>query len=370
MSAGSGLTTRTYVQSTADVFETLPSRDNHNVLGSMADLSAASVADVAAFLRAFYSPNNASLAIVGNFTTPETKRLVEQYFGPLQPGPTVRKLKPNRLITSGSRYVSRSERVSHPRTTLSWTTVEIGHQDEPALRILAAVLGQLPRENRLYRTLIAEKHMATQANASSAHTEVEGSFKVTITARPGQSLDALVIVAQREIERLRQNGPTEDEVAKAQITLEAAQIFDMQSVTRLANFLNSNNVLFGNPTAHARPPEEAIRSHTRGRETRRPEGTSPAATCGSTSTRGPQHPGRASRSLERQKDRTHLQSIRPPDPKSAEGVVDGSRQQRTRHGSGIACDGFRLRPEQGAEDRPDSEIHTAAHCSPYDVERP
>ena len=62
---------------------------HHSVIGSMADLSAASLEDVSAFFRTYYSPNNASLCIAGDFDPAETKRLVEKYFGPLPRGPEV-----------------------------------------------------------------------------------------------------------------------------------------------------------------------------------------------------------------------------------------------------------------------------------------
>jgi zinc protease len=315
-----------YVRTSADVFDNSPSRDNHNVSGSMADLSAASASDLAAFYRAFYSPNNASLAIVGDFHTPETKRLVAQYFGPLGAGPAVRKLKPNRLISNGSKYVSRSEHVSHPQTRLSWTTVEIGHPDQPALAILAHVLGWLPRENRLYRTLVADKKVAIDVQASSVNTEVEGSFVVRITARPGQSLDALITMAQREIERLKQTGPTEVEVEKARIAFDVQLISDLQSVGRLADFLNSNNVLFGNPTAYtdrrkrllAVTPADVTavaRRHLTGGRMR------------FDITPGPVAPRATELAADRLKVRPYLQSTRPADPNAAEWISDGNHER-------------------------------------------
>ena len=63
---------------------------HHSVIGSMADLSAASLDDVSTFFRTYYSPNNASLCIAGDFEPAETKRLVEKYFGPLPAGPRSR----------------------------------------------------------------------------------------------------------------------------------------------------------------------------------------------------------------------------------------------------------------------------------------
>jgi zinc protease len=59
---------------------------HHSTIGSMADLSAASLDDVAAFFRTYYTPNNASLCIAGDFDPAATRRLVEKYFGPTDPG--------------------------------------------------------------------------------------------------------------------------------------------------------------------------------------------------------------------------------------------------------------------------------------------
>ena len=68
---------------------------HHSVIGSMADLSAASLEDVSAFFRTYYSPNNASLCIAGDFDPAEAKRLVEKYFGPIPEGPRSAKLSPS-----------------------------------------------------------------------------------------------------------------------------------------------------------------------------------------------------------------------------------------------------------------------------------
>jgi zinc protease len=118
-------------------------------------------------------------------------------------------------------------------------------------QILAAVLGQLPRENRLYRTLVVDKQLAVQANAASRQSELRGSFVVTISARPGQRLDDLVKIADEQIWKLEKEGPTQNEVVKAQNAHEASLILGLQSATRLADFLNSNNVEFGDPRAYA-----------------------------------------------------------------------------------------------------------------------
>jgi len=224
---------------------------HHSVIGSMADLSAASRSDVSGFFRTYYTPTNASLAIAGDFKPEEARRLVEKYFGPIPSGPKVQKLEPNVPKLDSSKHVTMTDRVSQARTQLAWPTVERGHADEQALHVLAAVLGQLPKENRLYRTLVFDKQLAVQASASSRPSELAGTFDVMISARPGQKLDELVKIADEQIERLKKEGPTEDEVVKAQNGDEADLIFSLQSAGRLADFLNGNNVEFGDPTAYA-----------------------------------------------------------------------------------------------------------------------
>ncbi len=177
-----------YGQSREKMLEALYPPDHpyhHSVIGSMADLSAASRADVSAFFRTYYTPNNASLAIVGDFKPEEAKRLVEMYFGPIPAGPNVAKLNPTIPKLGGPKHVTMTDRVSLARVQLAWPTVERGHPDESALEVLGSVLGQLPKENRLYRTLVFDKQLAVQAVASSRLSELAGTFDVMIDRSPG-----------------------------------------------------------------------------------------------------------------------------------------------------------------------------------------
>ncbi len=223
---------------------------HHSVIGSMADLSAASRDDVSAFFRTYYTPSNASLAIVGDFQPDQARKLVEKYFGPIPAGPKVAKLAPRAAKLEGPKHITLSDDVRRARVQLEWPTVERGHPDEQPLHVLAAVLGQLPRQNRLYRALEVEQQQAVQSRAMNRASELAGSFAVSITAPPGRTLDELVQVADREIDRLKQEGPTEDEVVKAQNADESRQIFSLESATRLADFLNGNNVEYGDPKAY------------------------------------------------------------------------------------------------------------------------
>jgi zinc protease len=223
---------------------------HHSVIGSLADLSAASLDDVQNFFRTYYTPNNASLAITGDFDPAEAKRLVEKYFGAIPRGPEVERPRPSVPKLDAPRHVQMTDRVTLARAELSWPTVPLGHPDEPALDVLAAVLGGLDKENRLYRALQYDQSLAANVRASHPTQQLAGTFDVTITALPGQSLDDLIARADAQIERLKSEGPTADEVAKAQTTSESGLVFSLESIGGKADFLNRQNVNFGDPLAY------------------------------------------------------------------------------------------------------------------------
>ncbi|MEO6808051.1 MAG: pitrilysin family protein [Isosphaeraceae bacterium] len=242
-----------YGQSMEKMLEAMYPPDHpyhHSVIGSMADLSAASLADVSAFFRTYYSPNNASLCLAGDFKPDEAKVLIAKYFGPIPKGPDVAKLTPNVPKLESSKHITMTDRVALGRAWLAWPSVERGHKDEAALDVLSEILGQLDKENRLFRALMYDKQLASSVVAYHSCSALAGTFNVSITGRPDQSLDDLVAIADREIERLKTEGPTDLEVAKSQTSQESGLIIGLQSATRKADFLNQYNVEFGDPTAY------------------------------------------------------------------------------------------------------------------------
>ncbi len=119
---------------------------HHSVIGSMADLSAARLDDVAAFFRHYYVPNNALLCVAGDFQPEAARRWIEKYFGPLPRGGEISPPKPNVPALSAARHITMTDAVSLPRAQLIWPTVPLNHPDEAALDVLAAILAAFPRK--------------------------------------------------------------------------------------------------------------------------------------------------------------------------------------------------------------------------------
>jgi zinc protease len=223
---------------------------HHSVIGSMADLSAAHLTDVAAFFRTYYVPNNAILCVAGDFDSAQAKQWIEKYFGSLPRGPEATRPKPNVPSLQAAQHLRMTDAVSLPRAQLVWPTVPTNHPDEAALDVLAAVLGGLPKENRLFRALMYDRQLAAQVVASHPTQSLAGTFEVELYARPGEKLDDILEIANDEIERLKKDGPTALEVKKAQIERESGFIMGLQSVTRKAAVLNQYMESRGDPLGY------------------------------------------------------------------------------------------------------------------------
>ena len=223
---------------------------HHTTIGSMADLSAASLGDVSSFFRTYYAPSNASLCLAGDFEPAAAKALIAKYFGSLPKGPAVSRPGPAPVTVSAPKKVIITDKVAQARATIQWPTVATGSDDEAPLDVLAAVLGQLDGETRLYKALMYAKPLASNAVAFHNAESIAGTFSVSITAQKGQSLDDLVAKATAEIDRLKTEGPTDLEIKKVKIAEGRGLVFGLQSATRKSDFFNANNVTYGDPLAY------------------------------------------------------------------------------------------------------------------------
>ncbi|HEX6052158.1 MAG TPA: pitrilysin family protein [Gemmatimonadaceae bacterium] len=216
------------------------------VIGSMADLSAASVEDVKNFFRLYYAPNNATLSIVGDFDPAEAKRLVAKYFGDIPRGRAIprRKIAPATL-TAEKRLVY-EDRVQVPRLFISWPTVGVHHDDQHALDMLGAILSG-PRTARLTKALVYDQQSAANVSAGQSTSEDVGEFELSITPRPGHTLTALELATDSIIDRLKREGPTQDELQRAKAGAELSFLRGLESNLGKSFQLNIGNVFHGDP---------------------------------------------------------------------------------------------------------------------------
>ena len=187
----------------------------HSVIGSMDDLSAASVDDVATFFKTYYAPNNAVLSIVGDVDTKKTAALIEKYFGPISQQPQPK--RPD--LTEPPHTKERRSTVDDPlarlaRVDVAWVAPAAGTADFDALDVASWVLSS-GRSSRLNQTVVREKQLAINANAANPDKRGPGLFQVSATVAPNKSPADAEAAVLEEIEKVK-NGPIADwEIEKA-----------------------------------------------------------------------------------------------------------------------------------------------------------
>jgi zinc protease len=199
------------------------------VIGSLEDLSAASMEDVQSFFRRYYTPTNASLVIAGDFRPEEARALVEKYFGPIAPGQPVAPLRvPQPQLDKEVRH-EMEDRVQLPRVYMTWHSTPQFTKDEAPLDILASILAG-GKSSRLYKTLVYDQQIAQDVVAFNQTSELGGLFQIRATAKPGKTLAEIEQAINAEIARMRTQPPTAEEVERAYTIRESSFIYGMQTV--------------------------------------------------------------------------------------------------------------------------------------------
>jgi len=199
-----------------------------DVIGSMADLSAASEEDVKSFFRLYYAPNNAFLAIAGDFDPAQAKAWVAKYFGGIPRGKPVTRPAVGPVALARERRLVFEDKVQVPRLYVQWPTVGEKHDDQYALDVLGAILSG-PRTARLTKALVYDRQMAASVAAYQNSNEDVGEFLLTITPRPGHSLTGIEAAADEVIAALKKDGPTAEEIQKAAAGLELSFLRGLES---------------------------------------------------------------------------------------------------------------------------------------------
>ena len=219
----------------------------HTVIGSMEDLNAATVEDVAAFFKMYYAPNNAVLTLVGDFKTPEALAKIRNSFEsiPRQPDPpAVDMAEPQQKAerrTTVDDVLARA-----PRVDIAFKAVPGNTNDFYALQVLAAVL-QGGQSSRLYQKLVKEKEMVTGVGGFMDEKRGVGAFYSNATLRPGIKTEDVEAASYEEIERLKKEPIADWELQKAKNTTRRNIVNSLQSSISRAITIGQYTVYYNDP---------------------------------------------------------------------------------------------------------------------------
>jgi zinc protease len=217
------------------------------VIGSMADLSAASLTDVQNFFRTYYAPNNATLVIAGDFNPATTKKLVAQYFGGIPRGPAIqRRTAVPPVAVPRDTFLVLEDKVQLPRLFYTWHSVKDFSKDDAALDILAQVIAG-GKNSRLYKKLVYDLQVAQNVSAFQDGGRLDGKFQIDVTPKPGQKVADIDKLVEAEITNVINNGITLRELQREQNSYKARFLNRLSSVFGKADRLNYYNYIVGNP---------------------------------------------------------------------------------------------------------------------------
>jgi zinc protease len=216
------------------------------VIGSHADVEAAKLEDVREFFRQYYTPNNATMAIVGDFDKTKIKALVEKYFGSIPTGPEVPKITAATPPITEERRAVVTDQVELPRVYMGWITPPVFQKGDAECDLYAQILGG-GKSSRLYKSLVYEKQIAQDVSASIEETRLGSIFEIQATAKPGVKPEDLEKAIDAEMAKLREEGPSAAEVQRARNVTETALVRGLERTNGVANRLNYYNQFLGDP---------------------------------------------------------------------------------------------------------------------------
>ncbi len=214
------------------------------VVGYMTDLQNAGVEDVKNFFRLYYAPSNATITIAGDFEPAKARALVTKYFGDLKTGAKISRPKIVMPTLAAEKRLVFEDRVQIPRLYITWPSVGDDSDDGEALQFLSQILSG-PRTARLTKALVYDKQSAASVQAFNNNNENAGNFVVSITPRPNNTLTQLEAQADDVINRLKNEGPTAEEMAKTAAGLEFGFVSQLQSNLGKSDILNDGLVFHG-----------------------------------------------------------------------------------------------------------------------------
>lgn len=221
------------------------------VIGSMADLSAASLEDVKDFFRTWYAPNNAVMVVAGDVTRAEVLPLVRKYFSYIPRGPAIDYPDPMQPTLARDTMAVAEDRVQAARLYYVWPGTAAWSDDDAALQVAAYLLSGA-RNSRLDTRLLHEDQLVSSVSAFNFSKRLAGDFRVVATARPGGSLAPIQRAIDEEIRRLAAEGPTEREMTQAMNSMEANFLAAVQTVAGKADQLNAYYHETGDPDGFQR----------------------------------------------------------------------------------------------------------------------
>jgi zinc protease len=200
------------------------------VIGWMADIGNITRDDLYDHYRTYYAPNNATIVVVGDFETKKLMAQIEKYFGVLPRGPNVPSMGAIEPKQLGERRITVKKEAELPAIFIGYHTPDLKHPDSFALEVLEGILSS-GKSSRLYKSLVYEKQIALYAGGDYDNVAADPNlFYVYAGVMPGKKTEDVEQALYVEIEKLKAEPATDEELQKAKNQIESGFIMGQDSV--------------------------------------------------------------------------------------------------------------------------------------------
>lgn len=226
-----------------NLFEKHPYKDPN--IGYMEDLDAATLSEFTEYFDEYYAPNNATLVVAGDINIEETKKLINDYFGPIPRGNEVKRtLIEEKSITETVTDTFHDPNIQLPMLLLAWRTPGMKAKDAKILNMISTLLSE-GKSSRLYKKLVDDQKQALEVAAVNLAFEDYGAYAVLSLPMGDTSLETLKQEMDEEIEKLQNEAVSDREFQKLQNTFENRFVNANSSVSGIGESLATYDVLYG-----------------------------------------------------------------------------------------------------------------------------
>ena len=202
----------------------------HSTIGSMEDLSNASLDDVKNWFKEYYGAANTVIVLAGDIDVATAKPLMEKYFGDIAAGPALKQHKAW-IPTRANNTVEEMVDPTAPQTRIarSWAVATRNDKDAYMLNLASEILGG-GKNSRLYQALIYNNQLATSVNVGINPLELASMFEITVDLKEGADEKQAEELINAELEKFFAEGPTDDELKRAKTSILANRIRGLEQI--------------------------------------------------------------------------------------------------------------------------------------------
>ena len=230
------------------VKSTYPSNHPYSwtVIGSMEDLSAASLDDVKEWFRTYYGPNNAIICIAGDVSAAEVFEKVKKYFGDIPASPPISKHSQWIAKMSGKHVQVAQDRVAQANISKTWNIPGWGDQETIYLRLLGNILTN-GKSSRLYKRLVYDAPLASNVSFFSDEREIGSQYNLYVDVKPGVDLNTIDAIMTEELGKIFSTGISPGELERAKTDYFVSFISSMEQILDKSEILAACETYGGSP---------------------------------------------------------------------------------------------------------------------------